>query len=155
VPPRETAVPEPSAGPPLIPPHLAPPPGRYTEAELANRRAVLEYYELAVNRHDLDAAETYQGDHYIQHDPNVRDGAEGLRELSEEFTGRFPDLRIDIERVFVEGDMVALHVRWSNGMTPGGEVGVDMFRLDNGKVVEHWGVVQPVPGRSANPNPII
>jgi predicted SnoaL-like aldol condensation-catalyzing enzyme len=139
----------------LIPAHLAPPAGRYTEAELANYRTVLEYFELAVNRHDLDAARRYQGDRYTQHDPGVKDGPDGLAELSADFVRRFPDMRLDIVRAFVENDLVVLHVRWVDSPSPHGDVSVDIFRLDGGKVVEHWGVVQPVPDRSENGNPVV
>lgn len=139
----------------LIPPHLIPPAGRYTAGELANYRAVLEYFELAVNRHDIAAARRYQGDRYIQHDPNVRDGADGLAELSADFVRRYPDMRLDIVRAFVEGDLVVLHVRWVDSPSPHGDVSVDFFRLEEGRVVEHWGVVQPIPAAATAGHPVV
>jgi predicted SnoaL-like aldol condensation-catalyzing enzyme len=123
----------------------ASPDEQYTEQERGNRDAVLDFYEAGVNRRDYAAAVRHLGDRYIQHDPNVSDGPEGFRELFTFMGANFPKFRVEIKRVFVEGDMVAVHVRSFDGPTPNGEAGVDIFRLEGGKIVEHWDVIQPIP----------
>ena len=123
----------------------ASPDEHYTEQERRNREVVLDFYEAGVNRRDFAAAFRHLGDRYIQHNPNAADGAEGFRELFTFMGKEYPKFRVQIKRVFVEGDMVAVHVRSANGPTPNGEAGVDIFRLEDGKIVEHWDVIQPIP----------
>ena len=83
---------------PLIPSRLAPSAGRYTESELTNHRNVLEYFELAVNRHDLDAALRYQGEWYTQHDPGVQAGIAAREFRSRAFDGKQPAARFRARR---------------------------------------------------------
>jgi predicted SnoaL-like aldol condensation-catalyzing enzyme len=117
-----------------------------------NRQAVLEFYELAINEKDYQAAETFIGPHYIQHNPMAKDGKEGLKSFIEHLRANRPDYRSEIVRSFAEGDYVILHVR--NTPAPGerGNAIVDIFRLEAGKVVEHWDVVQAIPENPANDN---
>jgi predicted SnoaL-like aldol condensation-catalyzing enzyme len=123
----------------------ASPDEQYTEQERRNRDVVLDFYEAGVNRRDFAAAFRHLGDRYIQHNPNSSDGPEGFRERFAFMGANFPKFRVEIKRVFVEGDMVAVHVRSFDGPTPNGEAGVDIFRLEAGKIVEHWDVIQPIP----------
>ena len=128
------------------------PESAYTEQERRNRDAVLDFYENGVNRRDYAAAFKHLGDRYIQHNPNATDGPEGFRELFAFIEKEYPQFRVEIKRVFVEGDMVAVHVRSFDGPTKNGEAGVDMFRLENGKIVEHWDVIQPIPDQLPHSN---
>ncbi len=128
------------------------PESAYTEQERRNRDAVLDFYENGVNRRDYAAAFKHLGDRYIQHNPNATDGPEGFRELFAFIEKEYPQFRVEIKRVFVEGDMVAVHVRSFDGPTKNGEAGVDMFRLENGKIVEHWDVIQPIPDHLPHSN---
>jgi predicted SnoaL-like aldol condensation-catalyzing enzyme len=123
----------------------ASPDEHYTEQERRNRDVVLDFYENGVNRRDYVAALAHLGHHYVQHDPNAADGAEGLREFFSALEKQFPQFRVEIRRVFVEGNMVAVHVRSTNGPTQNGEAGVNIFRLEEGRIVEHWNVIQPIP----------
>jgi predicted SnoaL-like aldol condensation-catalyzing enzyme len=123
----------------------ASPDEHYTEQERRNREVVLDFYEAGVNRRDFAAAFRHLGDRYIQHNPTAADGPEGFRELFTFIGTEYPKFRVEIKRVFVEGDMVAVHVRSFDGPTPNGEAGVDIFRLEGGKIVEHWDVIQPIP----------
>jgi predicted SnoaL-like aldol condensation-catalyzing enzyme len=125
--------------------NCASPDERYTQQERRNRDVVLDFYEAGVNRRDYAAAFRHLADRYIQHDPDAADGPAGLREFFAVIEKEFPQFRVEIKRVFVEGDMVALHVRSFDGPTPNGEAGVDIFRLEEGKIVEHWNVIQPIP----------
>lgn len=128
------------------------PDSAYTAQELRNRDVVLDFYENGVNRRDYAAAFRHLGSRYIEHDPNGADGSEGLREYFSHIEKAYPRFRVEIKRAFVEGDMVALHVRSFNGATRNGGAGVNIFRLENGRIVEHWNVVQPIPDRLPHSN---
>ena len=118
-----------------------------------NKRLVREYYELAFNEHQpREAVERYQGDEYIQHNPQAPDGPEAFIG----FVETFPEASIDIKRIVAEGDIVVTHslIRFSKN-DERGTVAVDLFRLtDDGRIVEHWDVLQPFPEESANDHPM-
>ena len=124
----------------------------YSEQERRNRDVVLDFYENGVNRRDFAAAFRHLGPRYIQHNPAVADGPEGFREFFSRLAARYPDFRVEIRRMFIEGDMVAVHVRSFNGPSKNGDAGVDIFRLEQGKIVEHWDVIQPIPDRMPHSN---
>jgi predicted SnoaL-like aldol condensation-catalyzing enzyme len=134
-------------GPVCVSPEAA-----YSEQERRNRDVVLDFYENGVNRRDLAAAFRHLGARFIQHNPEASDGPAGFREFFTRITEQFPHYRVEIRRVFIEGDMVAVHVRSFNGPTHNGEAGVDIFRLADGKIVEHWDVIQPIPDQMPHPN---
>ena len=127
----------------------------HTEAEAANLKAALEFYDLALNKRDFAAARHYVGPHYIQHNPAVFDGYEAFAAFINLMTAEHPRFRIDTVRSFVDGDFVILHGRSYNGPTLNGEALVDIFRFENGKIVEHWDVIQPLPDTSENDNGVV
>jgi predicted SnoaL-like aldol condensation-catalyzing enzyme len=118
----------------------------------ANKKTVIALYNAALNEKDFDKARQYLGDKYIQHNPVAADGPEGLKGFIEFLKAKFPNNKSDIKRVFADGDYVIVHVHAVR--TPGdrGNAIIDIFRLENGKVVEHWDAVQPIPEKSANNN---
>jgi predicted SnoaL-like aldol condensation-catalyzing enzyme len=124
----------------------------YTDQERRNLAAVLDFYENGVNKRNYEAAFRNLGDHYIQHNPSAPDGREGFLEFFGFVEKNFPNFRVEIQRIFVEGDLVALHVRSFDGPTKNGEAGVDMFRLQDGKIIEHWDVIQPIPDSMPHDN---
>ncbi|HTY93542.1 MAG TPA: ester cyclase [Steroidobacteraceae bacterium] len=128
------------------------PESAYTPQELRNRDVVLDFHESGVNRRDWARALRHLDERCIQHDPNLADGPEGFREYFSYLDREHPDFRVEIRRIFIEGDMVALHVRALNGPTRNGEAGVNIYRLENGKIVEHWDVIQPIPDRIPHAN---
>jgi len=117
-----------------------------------NKKVVLEFYDLAINQKNFEAASKLLGPRYIQHNPNAADGPEGLKAFLAFLREKFPDYHSDIKRVFADGDYVIVHVH--NVPTPGarGNAIVDIFRLENAKVVEHWDVRQEIPEKAANSN---
>jgi predicted SnoaL-like aldol condensation-catalyzing enzyme len=117
-----------------------------------NRQTVLKFYDLAINQKNFAAAEEFMGRHYIQHNPMAKDGKEGLKVFIEYLHETQPDYHSEIVRSFADGDYVVLHVH--NTPAPGarGKAIVDIFRLEDGKVVEHWDVIQPIPESPANDN---
>jgi len=118
----------------------------------ANKKAVLEFYDAGLNRKDFDAAAKFMGPRYIQHNPTAPDGPEGFKAFLTFLREKFPDSRSEIKRSFAEGDYVILHVHSVREKGSRGRAIVDIFRLEDGKIVEHWDVVQDVPEKAANPN---
>jgi len=119
-----------------------------------NKKTVLAFYEKCLNERDVKTAfQLYAGKSYRQHNPLVEDGEEGVVKFAAWINANHPKARGEIKRVFADGDFVVLHAWW-NGLfgTERGEAVVDIFRLEGGKIVEHWDVIQPVPAPSANTN---
>lgn len=116
-----------------------------------NKQTVVEFYELAFNgKQPEQAVEKYVGNEYIQHNPQAPDGPEAFIG----FVKAFPEASVDIRRVIAEGDIVVTHSLLKFTPDDSGTVAVDLFRLEEGKVVEHWDVLQPFPEESANPHPM-
>ena len=118
----------------------------------ANKKIVVEFYEKALNQKDFDAAVKYMGPRYIQHNPTAPDGPEGLKRLVTMLKEKFPNSHNEIKHVFADGDYVVLHVHSVREPGQRGRAIVDIFRLENGRIVEHWDVIQDVPEKSANDN---
>ncbi len=118
----------------------------------ANKKTVLEFYDCIVNAKDPEAALRYMGASYRQHNPTVGDGAEGLVAFIERYRTQHPGARSEFKRVIAEGDYVVVHAHAMPPSHPRGLAIVEIFRLDEGKVVEHWDVIQEIPEHSANPN---
>jgi predicted SnoaL-like aldol condensation-catalyzing enzyme len=116
-----------------------------------NKRNVAEFYDLLINKRDFASARRFMGDRYKQHNPLVKDGPEGLREFVEFLRANYPDARSEIKQVFAEGDYVILHVH--SKRTPQIQRAIiEIFRLVDGKIDEHWDTIQEIPESSANPN---
>ena len=117
-----------------------------------NKKTVTAFYDAAINQKDFEAAAKFISSRYVQHNPRAADGPEGLKAFLGVLREKFPDYHSEIKRVFADGDYVILHVH--NVPTPGarGAAIVDIFKLEDGKIVEHWDVRQEIPEQSANSN---
>ena len=121
------------------------------QAEM-NKKTVLEFYEKGLNQKDFEAASRYFGPRYTQHNPNAADGPEGFKAFLQFLREKFPNSHSEIKRAFADGDYVILHLHAVREPGTRGVAIVDIFKLENGKIVEHWDVVQPIPEKSANSN---
>jgi predicted SnoaL-like aldol condensation-catalyzing enzyme len=118
-----------------------------------NKEVVVAFYKKAHFDGDVDSAiALYVGDTYIQHTPAAEDGVEGLRNYINLFLKTFPHAKGDIRRVLADGDIVAVHTHWTGLISKNGDIGIDLFRVKDGKLVEHWDVIQAIPDESKNGN---
>jgi predicted SnoaL-like aldol condensation-catalyzing enzyme len=120
-----------------------------------NKANVLRFYDLMFNQSKpAEAMQRFGGAVYTQHNPEVPDGRDGFVGFFERMAREHPGKSVAFKRVFADGSYVILH---SEHRFPGWRGGrwaaMDIFRLDDqGKIVEHWDVLQKVPSRSANDN---
>jgi predicted SnoaL-like aldol condensation-catalyzing enzyme len=118
----------------------------------ANKKTVLEFYDLIINKKDYAAAQPYIGSYYRQHNPVVAEGPEGLAAFIAWLKTEYPEARSEVKRVFADGDHVILHVHSMRPPHPRGRAIIEIFRLEEGKIVEHWDTIQEIPETSANDN---
>jgi predicted SnoaL-like aldol condensation-catalyzing enzyme len=117
-----------------------------------NKKIIAEFYDAALNQKDFEKASKYLGSRYTQHNPGAADGPEGLKGFLAFLKDKFPNNKSEIKRIFADGDYVIVHVHAVREPGTRGNAIVDIFKLENGKVVEHWDVVQPIPEKPANDN---
>ena len=118
----------------------------------ANKKIVVDFYEKGLNQKDYDAAARHFGPRYVQHNPGAANGPEGFKRLVGFLKEKFPNSHSEIKRVIAEGDLVVLHVHSKRSPEDRGRAIVDIFKVEDGKIVEHWDVIQDVPEKSANEN---
>jgi predicted SnoaL-like aldol condensation-catalyzing enzyme len=118
----------------------------------ANKKIVVDFYEKGLNQKDYDAAAKYFGPRYVQHNPGAANGPEGFKQLVTFLKEKFPNSHSEIKQVIAEGDLVVLHVHSVPSPGDRGRAIVDIFKVENGKIVEHWDVIQAIPEKSANDN---
>jgi len=127
--------------------------------ENRNKEIVLKFYHRLFGQRDLSAIEEYVAVDLIQHNPNMADGRQAFRNRLLTFfpPGTPPNNRLLIERAVAEDDLVWLHVlnNFSPTSNPSSDSAVlDIYRVKNGLIVEHFDVIQPIPLTSANPHPM-
>jgi predicted SnoaL-like aldol condensation-catalyzing enzyme len=118
-----------------------------------NKRLVTEFYELAINQQKpAEAARKYIELPYRQHNPEVPDGPDGFVQFISGMQKKHPKLKVVISKALADDDLVALHVHLTREPNDPGLAVAEFFRLKDGKIIEHWDVLQPVPEKTANGN---
>jgi len=118
-----------------------------------NKKNAIAFYDLMFNKcKPEEAVEMYVGDEYIQHNPHVGDGKQAFIDYFKKMSIEYPGKYVEFKKVIGEDNTVVLHCfqRW-----PGNQdyAGIDIFRFeDNGKIVEHWDVLQTIPEEAKNDN---
>ena len=131
-----------------------------SSVEDQNRAVVLRYMEEVINQRKLDVLDELMVEDWIAHNPTEPNGREGLKRFFGDIFQQFPELHADVKRVVAEKDLVAVQTHYTigkgdrgNDWAPGSAATADIFRLENGKIVEHWDVFQrPIPEKSINGN---
>lgn len=111
--------------------------------EKKNKEIISKFYDAFFNQHKIETADLYVKEDYIQHNPGVEQGREGLkRAFGEKFKGH-PEFCLNIQMMIAEGDMVAVYLKniGEDGSTKCRVV--DIYRLENEMLAEHWDVLQP------------
>ncbi|HVN97993.1 MAG TPA: ester cyclase [Syntrophorhabdaceae bacterium] len=124
------------------------------------KNVVLAFFKTAFEDKEPEKAiELYVGDYYRQHNPGVPDGKESFAAYVKMRSAKNPGRKILLKRIIAEGDLVMLHSHnifapgdEGHAQAPFGVASINIFRLENGKVVEHWDVREPVPGSAVHAN---
>ncbi|ALB66607.1 Possible membrane protein [Cronobacter dublinensis 1210] len=124
---------------------------RQSDVEEANRQRVITFYDRFFNQHDTAAADVVADD-YRQHNPDVPDGKAPFVNYFSGFFRDNPQSRAKVIRSAADGDLVWLQVHSTNGSHDRGQAVLDIFRVKDGKIVEHWDIIQDVPEKAANAN---
>jgi predicted SnoaL-like aldol condensation-catalyzing enzyme len=118
-----------------------------------NKKIVVDFYEGVFSKHQVQTySDRYIGTQYIQHNPYVADGKTPFVNYFTQYFKENPDAKNTIKRVVAEGNLVVLHVHSTQNSQDRGEAVVDIFRVEQGKIVEHWDVIQTIPTEAANRN---
>lgn len=118
-----------------------------------NKTVVREFYDLAFNQHKpAEAAAKHMGEVYRQHNPGAGDGREPFIAFVTGFVKAYPGLHVAIKRLIAEDNLVTVHSRLTREPADRGMAVMDIFRLEGGKIVEHWDVMQEIPATAANSN---
>jgi predicted SnoaL-like aldol condensation-catalyzing enzyme len=126
-----------------------------TNCEIAqrNKKIVVEFYQKLFGDKDISVIDEYISEDYIQHNPVAADGRQALKDIANKWLSNQPKTKVDFQKVAADGDLVFLHIKSKS--SSGKDLSlIDIFRLKDGKIVEHWDIMQEVPEKSANPHPM-
>ncbi|MEO5805602.1 nuclear transport factor 2 family protein [Devosia sp.] len=122
------------------------------ELTQANKALVTKAYQELFGNADLTALDRYWADEYIQHNPSMTDGREAVKSFLQGLgIDSWPTREVKFERVIAEGDLVMVQTAQPASGTSPGTVIADIFRVENGKIAEHWDVIQQIPADAINP----
>ena len=123
-------------------------------ATTGNRAAFEHFADLFYTRKRVrEAFEYLVADTYRQHNPTIPDGPEpAIEMLTPKFDGS-PDSTFEIQRILVDGDLAMVHVKASGPGRPDAAV-ADIYRFEDGRIVEHWDVLQQMPAHPVHDHPL-
>lgn len=123
---------------------------RDVQKEEANRKIVMEMFSAK----SVEEITKNMADDYKQHNPTVADGKKGAQDFFTDLLKRFPNQKARVIHVAADGDYVWVHAHLTMSPEDPGVALVDIWRLKDGKMVEHWDIMQPVPAKTASGNPM-
>jgi predicted SnoaL-like aldol condensation-catalyzing enzyme len=116
-------------------------------------KMVVEFLDMVFNQKKVkEGFDKYTAPPYRQHNPFAADGAQAAIDFLAPYLAKNTGYRYDFKHVYVDGDIVVVHSHVKRDANDRGSAVVDIFRIEKGKVVEHWDVIQPIPEKSANDN---
>lgn len=122
----------------------------WTQQETQNVEVVVDFFQHLMNKHDFEyILKTFGGGSYIQHNRAIPNEIEGLVEYVKIMVKRFPDYSFDVKKIFADNDFVILHSHATmkakhRGNEKKGFIITDTFKLNKGKLSEHWDAIQPI-----------
>jgi len=122
-----------------------------TPEEEAHLALVLAMFEHVLSPMDSGAVDRFIAPDYIQHNPMAEPGREGLKRLLDMIRAQTPQAVHDVKRAFVDGDHVTVHYHVRRWPGDAGWAVIDIFRIENGLIAEHWDVMQDVVAGGPNP----
>jgi predicted SnoaL-like aldol condensation-catalyzing enzyme len=119
------------------------------------KRIILDFFQLCfVEKQARAAFEQFVAPTLVQHNPALADGAQPALTSLEEHLRENPEIHFDMRHIVAEDGLVAVHAMVKSDQKDRGRAVVDIFRVSEGKIVEHWDVIQPIPETAANPHPM-
>lgn len=121
-----------------------------------NKQVVMDFMETAFNaKQPVEAFARCAGEPYVQHNGHAPDGAQACGRLLADFVAEHPAMSIDVRRIFADGDFVITHSVLRTAPDDRGSAAADIFRLHDGRIVEHWDVVAAIPESTVSGNPVV
>ena len=124
--------------------------GNWSEKEIENAKLITDFVQNLMNNHHFEyVLDTYNDDSYIQHNRNLPDGIDGLVGFLREFVQDYPDYTYDVKHIHADGDYVTFHShatlkKADRGNDQKGMNIIDTWRIEDGRIVEHWDSIQPL-----------
>lgn len=127
--------------------------GTAQSAPADNKAVITAFFRMLFQDKNVDKAlQTYVDKNLIQHDPYLPDGSSAMADFFGPYLEQHPTASAEIKRMIAEDDLVVVHTLWKESPEDTGQAVVDIFRLRDGKIVEHWDVSQDIPENPANRN---
>jgi predicted SnoaL-like aldol condensation-catalyzing enzyme len=123
-----------------------------TDLSRQNKATVQRFHDVVFNQRRASAAVEFIREDYVQHSPYLADGRESFIDYFGTLFTEYPNSRIDVKRLVAEGDYVVVHSHFTRWPSDRGTAMVDIYRLEGGRLAEHWDVTEDVPERAANRN---
>lgn len=126
-----------------------------TNTAARNKALVADFYAKVWNGRDIAALPDFVAEGYIQHNPNVESGRAPLQAFLGPMFENLPEARFTLARLIAEGDLVVAHTLFQANPADRGTAVVDIYRVEGGRLAEHWDVKEAVPEMTANGNPMV